>query len=546
MRIGLAQINPTVGDIAGNARRIRAAYDELSGRGAQLVLTPELALPGYPPQDLLFKRAFLPAVEAALDELRGAVGEAPLVLGSVAANGESAGKPFRNVAAVIERGRPPRLVGKTLLPTYDVFDEERYFESATEWPVIALCGRRVGITICEDIWPADELPRPLYRIDPVERLVANGAEVILNLSASPFHSGKPRARQRMVERVARRHRVPVVYCNAVGGNDELVFDGSSAAVASDGGRIGGCAAFAEELLVVDSAAAAAEPAAAAGAAVPEREVFSALRLGLADYFRKCGFQSAVLGLSGGIDSALSACIAVAALGADNVIGVTMPSRYSSAGSVDDSELLAANLGIVCHRIPIGEPVAAFGRLLGPYFAGRDEDTADENIQPRVRATLLMALSNKFGHLLISTGNKSEMAVGYCTLYGDMAGGLAVISDVPKTLVYQLARWLNRERETIPASIIDKPPSAELKPNQLDRDSLPPYETLDPILEMYVERHLAVDEIVAAGFPRETVDWVRRRVDLNEYKRKQAAPGIKVTSKAFGSGRRMPVAQGFVA
>ncbi len=544
MRVGLAQINPTVGDIEGNARLISDAYRELCARGADLVLTPELAIPGYPPQDLLFKRSLIGQVEAAVAGLHTSVGQVPLIVGVVERNTAPQGRPFHNSAVILQAGKDPLYIRKSLLPTYDVFDEDRYFEPAEEWPVLELAGHKVGITICEDIWPAEELPRPLYKIDPVDQLTAGGAEVILNLSASPYYSGKPAARHSMLARTAERYRVALVYCNSVGGNDELIFDGHSAVFNQDAEYVGGCNGFAAQLAVVDckqpAGAAKFEPLA------NEEEVYRALKLGLSDYFSKCGFHSAVLGLSGGIDSAVTACIAADALGASNVTGITMPSRYSSVGSIDDSELLAQLLGIGFHRISIEEPVATFHQLLQPYFSGMPEDVADENIQPRVRATLLMAFSNKFGHLLLTTGNKSELAVGYCTLYGDMAGGLAVISDVPKTLVYSLARWINREREIIPEATITKPPSAELKPDQTDQDTLPPYELLDPILEMYVEQQLSVDDIVANGFQRDIVKWVRRSVDLNEYKRKQAAPGLKVTSKAFGSGRRMPVAQRFIA
>ncbi len=543
LTIGLAQLNATVGALEDNAQRIIKAYHELVARGAELVLTPELALPGYPPQDLLFKRRFVPAIEEIARRMAEGIGSVPLILGAVAANPSPHGKPFRNVAHVLQNGRICATVAKTLLPTYDVFDEDRYFEPATEWPLINVCGLRLGITICEDIWPAENLPRALYREDPARRLAGAGADLLLNLSASPYHAGKPAQRRDMVARLAAEIQLPIAYCNAIGGNDELVFDGSSFVVDSNGELLASAPAFEESLTL-------ARPDGRQGPvqntnATEEEEIYLALRLGLADYFRKCGFRSAVLGLSGGIDSALTACIAADALGADHVMGVTLPSKYSSHGSVEDSLALARNLGITCHQVPIIEPVEAFRRLLEPFFEGRPEDTADENIQPRVRATLLMALSNKLGSLLLTTGNKSELAVGYCTLYGDMAGGLAVISDIPKTLVYRIARWINRNREIIPTSTLEKPPSAELKPGQTDQDTLPPYEVLDPILEKYVEHHMSASDIIADGFDEETVRWVLRRVDLNEYKRKQAAPGLRVTSKAFGLGRRMPVAQRFV-
>lgn len=543
LTVGIAQINTTVGAIEENARRILEAYQDLTARGADLVLTPEMALPGYPPQDLLFKRRFVPSIEEAASRLAHSIGAVPLIVGSVAACPSVEGKPFQNVALVMHEECIQNIVAKTLLPTYDVFDEGRYFEPATEWPLIELCGRRMGITICEDIWYAENLHRSLYRHDPVSVLADAGADLLLNLSASPYHAGKPTARRNLVARVAAERHLPIVYCNSVGGNDELVFDGSSFAISPQGCLIASAPSF-EEAHLLATIGGSQEVAILASIA-EEEEIYHALRLGLADYFRKCGFRSAVLGLSGGIDSALTACLAVDALGAENVMGVTLPSRYSSTGSVEDSLELARNLGIICHQVPIVGPVAAFHELLEPFFEGRPEDTADENIQPRVRATLLMALSNKLGSLLLTTGNKSELAVGYCTLYGDMAGGIAVISDVPKTLVYSIARWINRDREIIPRAIIEKPPSAELKPGQRDQDTLPPYDVLDAILERYVEQHWSAAEIIADGFDEQTVRWVLRRVDLNEYKRKQAAPGLRVTSKAFGSGRRMPVAQRFV-
>jgi NAD+ synthetase len=541
MKIGLAQLNPTVGDLRGNFEKIASAYDRLVAAGADLVLTPELAITGYPPQDLVFKSRFVPETLATLERLHARVSKAPLLVGFVDRN-EGRGKPFHNAAALLESGQPIRKTYKSLLPTYDVFDEDRYFEPGRGAKPFVVCGKKVGVTICEDIWTEHYLPRPLYDVEPVRGLIENGAEIIVNLSASPFGLHKPAVRHEMVAALARTYQRPICYCNAVGGNDQLVFDGTSIAVNSSGALIAQLQSFREDEAIVDTEA---------GATIEFREgempedLFAALSLGVRDYLRKCDFKSAVLGLSGGIDSAVVATIAVDALGAENVVGVSMPTQYSSRGSIDDALALARNLGIKCFQIPIGKAFETFRAQFSEIFSGLPEDTTEENMQPRLRAMTLMALSNKFGHLLLTTGNKSELAVGYCTIYGDMAGGLAVISDVPKTLVYQLARWINRKREIIPRSTIDKPPSAELKPNQTDQDTLPPYEILDEILRLYVEENLSARDIVSRGFDEKTVRWVQRRVDLNEYKREQAAPGLKVTSRAFGLGRRMPIAQKFI-
>jgi NAD+ synthetase len=541
MKIGFAQLNPTVGDLRGNFEKIASAYDRLVAAGADLVLTPELAITGYPPQDLVFKSRFVPETLATLERLHARVSKAPLLVGFVDRN-EGRGKPFHNAAALLESGQPIRKTYKSLLPTYDVFDEDRYFEPGRGAEPVVVCGKKVGVTICEDIWTEHYLPRPLYDVEPVRGLIENGAEIIVNLSASPFGLHKPAVRHEMVGALARTYQRPICYCNAVGGNDQLVFDGTSIAVNSSGALIAQLQSFREDEAIVDTEA---------GATIEFREgempedLFAALSLGVRDYLRKCDFKSAVLGLSGGIDSAVVATIAVDALGAENVVGVSMPTQYSSRGSIDDALALARNLGIKCFQIPIGKAFETFRAQFSEIFSGLPEDTTEENMQPRLRAMTLMALSNKFGHLLLTTGNKSELAVGYCTIYGDMAGGLAVISDVPKTLVYELARWINRKREIIPRSTIDKPPSAELKPNQTDQDTLPPYEILDEILRLYVEENLSARDIVSRGFDEKTVRWVQRRVDLNEYKREQAAPGLKVTSRAFGLGRRMPIAQKFI-
>ena len=476
------------------------------------------------------------------------VDRAALLVGFVDRN-QGRGKPFHNAAALLEAGQPIRKTHKSLLPTYDVFDEDRYFEPARSVTPLNFRGKKIGVTICEDIWTEHYLPRPLYDVEPVRSLVEQGADLIVNLSASPFNINKPAIRHEMVAALARTYSRAICYCNAIGGNDQLIFDGNSIAVNSGGAVIAQLASFAEDEAVVDTDSpivlAFREPDASS-------DLFHALSLGLRDYMAKCGFKSAVLGLSGGIDSAVVAAIAVDALGPENVVGVSMPSPFSSQGSIDDALALSRNLGIKCLQIPIASAFETFKGQFRDIFRGLPEDTTEENMQSRLRGMILMSLSNKFGHLLLTTGNKSELAVGYCTIYGDMAGGLAVISDVPKTLVYRLAHWINsdksradRKREIIPASTIEKPPSAELKPGQTDQDTLPPYDVLDEILRQYVEENLSARDIIAHGFDEKTVRWVQRRVDLNEYKREQAAPGLKVTSRAFGLGRRMPIAQKFV-
>ena len=547
MKIGFAQINPTVGDLRGNFGKIAGAYDQLARAGADIVIAPELAVTGYPPQDLVFKSRFVPENLAVLDQLQKRLNKTALLVGFVDRN-EGRGKPFHNAAALLQAGEPLQKTHKSLLPTYDVFDEDRYFEPAREIAPLKFRGYRIGVTICEDIWTERYLPRPFYDVDPVRALVAQEAEMILNVSASPFSLRKPAVRREMISGLAGTYQRPIFYCNAVGGNDQLVFDGNSIAVNARGQLLAQLPAFEEASVIVDSESVQAPEIPSAGIV---QELYSALRLGLRDYLAKCGFKSAVLGLSGGIDSAVVAAIAVDALGPHNVTGVSMPSQFSSRGSILDALALAKNLRIQCLQIPIADAFAVFKAQFKEVFAGRTEDATEENMQARLRGMTLMALSNKFGHLVLSTGNKSELAVGYCTIYGDMAGGLAVISDVPKTMIYELARFINSEAsragkgEIIPASTIEKPPSAELRPNQKDQDTLPPYDVLDAILRLYVEDNLSVAEIVAQGFDEKTVRWVQRRVDLNEYKRAQAAPGLRVTSRAFGLGRRMPIAQRYV-
>ena len=532
MKIGIVQINAVIGDFPGNAKRLLQAYRECLEKGAEIVISPELSLVGYPPRDLVFKSRFVPACLQALDYLAGEIGEVPFLVGYVDHHeSDKPGKWFRNAAAFLHQGEIRERRWKTLLPTYDVFDERRYFEPAESCEPIEWNDQGIGVTICEDIWTDDYLERPFYGRDPVSELVDAGADIIFNLSASPFHLGKPEQRDSMLVEIAAKARIPLVYCNSVGANDQLVFDGHSRVVSPTEGVIAALPGFKEEVAVVDmtSGGEVLEPG------VAEEQLWNALVLGLHDYVEKTGFGSVCLGLSGGIDSALTAAVAAEALGPDRVHGLTMPSPYSSGGSVSDSFALAENLGIRCDEVAIADVFGEVKNAMEPLFEGRKEDVTEENMQARIRGLLLMSLSNKFNHLLLTTGNKSELAVGYCTIYGDMCGGLAVISDLPKTQVYDVCRWLNREREVIPWNTIDKPPSAELRPDQKDQDTLPEYDVLDGILEAYVEKHQSTDEIVSLGYDENLVRWVQRRVDLNEWKRQQAAPGIRVTSKAFGVG-----------
>ena len=545
MKIGIAQINAIVGDFPGNAKRILAAYRECMEKGAELVVVPEMALVGYPPRDLLFKSQFVPKCLQALDYLADETGDIPLVVGYVDRCPDDAiGKPYRNAAAFLHQGEVKHRVWKTLLPAYDVFDERRYFEPGESCEPIEWGNMRLGITICEDIWTEDFLHRPLYDRDPVEELTGKGIDLILNLSASPFSVGKPARRLEMLSRVAMESGTPLIYCNCVGGNDQLIFDGNSLALDAMGRPLTALNSFDEQCAVVDVSEEGADTNKPAPAQT-EEEIYNALVLGLRDYAHKCGFTKACLGLSGGIDSALTAAIACAALGPENVHGLTMPSEYSSGGSVDHSIELAANLGMHCDTVPIGAAFDEVKAAMRPVFGDLPGDVTEENMQARIRGVFLMSLSNKTGRLLLTTGNKSELAVGYCTMYGDMCGGLAAISDLPKMQVYAVSRWINREREIIPWDTIEKPPSAELRPDQKDQDTLPPYDVLDSILELYVEKQLSGTEIIEEhGFDENLVRWIQRRVDLNEWKRYQAAPGLRVTSKAFGMGRRMPIVQRF--
>lgn len=550
MKIALVQRNPTVGDTGGNVDLLLAGVAEAARAGADLAVCSELAIPGYPPRDLLERASFID------DNLRGLERFAreaaiPAVVGFVdRARQPAIGRGIHNAAAVTEGGRVASVHHKSLLPTYDVFDEWRYFEPATGLELARVGGISLGISICEDIWnAADFWPERRYRTDPIDELVLAGAQVLINISASPFTVPKRPLRPRMLAAAAARHRRPLIMVNQVGGNDDLVFDGSSMALAADGTIAARARELAEDLIVVDvdplsgTIAGPMREVPAAGPAGDSEAALAALVLGTRDYVHKSGFTSAIVGLSGGIDSALTAAIAARALGPANVVGVAMPSRYSSEHSKSDAAALAEALGIELLTVPIERPHAAFLDLLAPSFAGTAPGIAEENIQSRCRAVIIMALSNKLGHLPLTTGNKSELAVGYCTLYGDMAGGLAPISDVPKTMVYQLARCVNRlaGTEVIPASTLTKPPSAELRPDQRDDDSLPPYDVLDPILELYIEEDRSRAEIIEAGHDERIVDRVIKLVRTSEFKRRQAAPGLKIRARAFGPGRRMPLA-----
>jgi NAD+ synthetase len=566
LKIGLLQLNSTVGDFAANCRKLVAGYDQARTLGAEFVIAPELFLCGYPPRDLLLRADFIDANLAALAETAKSIGPIPLCVGYVGENSERPGRALRNSAAVLQNGKIVWRTHKSLLPTYDVFDEDRYFEPAKNVVPFEFNSEgvrsKLGITICEDIWNDEDFwPERLYRRDPIKELIGQGAEVILNIAASPWHDGKEKTRLAMLQRVARDERVPLVQVNLVGANDELIFDGHSVALNSRGEVIALGKGFAEDILVVDLeknsaplAPSLSPPGGERGLTFPPREqqIFSALSLGIRDYVHKCGFKSVIVGLSGGIDSALVAVLAAEALGPDKVLGVSMPARYSSAGSLSDAAALAKNLGIRYEVLPIEPVFQSVEKQMAKIFAGTKPNEAEENIQSRLRGVTLMALSNKFGALVLTTGNKSEMAVGYCTLYGDMCGALGVIADVFKTDIYKLARWINsdpasragRGKTIIPETSLTKPPSAELRPNQKDQDSLPDYEILDAILQAYVVENSGREEIIKRGFPAQVVNDVINKINFSEYKRRQAAPGLKVSPRAFGMGRRIPIAQRF--
>ena len=554
MKIALAQINPTVGDFVGNSKKILEYAARAGEVGAGLVAFPELAVCGYPPADLLEKAAFVSRAEqvvAELAEWTAGSGCPAILCGTVMSSASRVGKQARNVAVLLKEGRVGFVQQKMLLPFYDVFDEQRYFEAATEQTLTCVDGQPLAVTICEDAWNDKGFwPRQMYPVDPVEGLMsqwqarqeelASQQRIILNISASPYWQGKPQVRQSMLAAIAVRHGAYVAMVNQVGGNDGLVFDGASIVIRPDGKVAERAASFAEDLIVFDTQ----EDKAYVAAPVKDetRELWNALVLGTRDYVRKCGFSKVLVALSGGIDSAVVAAIAVEAVGAGNVVGIGMPTEYSSLGSIEDARKLAKNLGVRFELLPIHDVFAQFQKVLGPLFVGTTFGLAEENLQPRIRGTLLMALSNKFGALVLTTGNKSEMATGYCTLYGDMVGALAVIGDVMKMRVYALSRYVNRKKEIIPWATIEKPPSAELRPEQRDTDSLPPYEILDPILEAYVERYCSAEQIAEEqGIDVGLVRNVLQLVERSEYKRQQAAPVLKVTKKSFGTGRRFPIA-----
>ncbi|MGQ4647497.1 NAD+ synthase [Lyngbya aestuarii] len=562
MKLALAQLNPTVGDLAGNSQQILKAANTAASQGARLLLTPELSLCGYPPRDLLLNPSFVESMATTLGKLAEDLPPSLAVLvGTVEKNPKaqmSGGKHLFNSIALLERGKVQQIFHKRLLPTYDVFDEKRYFEPGLESNSLTLDGVRVGVTICEDLWNDEEFwGKRNYQVNPIADLVQQGVDLLVNLSASPYSAGKQQIRESMLRHSARRYQQPILYVNQVGGNDDLIFDGSSIAFNRAGEKVCLLPAFETNLAIVEFDEAVPDLLPAKVAAMPtslDEEIWSALVLGVRDYTHKCGFQKVVIGLSGGIDSSLVAAIATAALGAENVLGVLMPSPYSSEHSIIDAQALVDNLGIISHTLSIKELMQGYDQTLAPLFTNTEPGIAEENIQSRIRGNLLMAISNKFGYLLLSTGNKSEMAVGYCTLYGDMNGGLAVIADVPKTRVYSLCKWLNSrtdkkvknvqdstQQEIIPANILSKPPSAELKPGQVDQDSLPSYDILDDILQRLIHDHQGAAQIIAAGHEPEVVKKVLKMVARAEFKRRQAPPGLKITDRAFGTGWRMPIA-----
>ncbi|MEM8611720.1 MAG: NAD+ synthase [Cyanobacteria bacterium P01_H01_bin.105] len=568
MKLAIAQLNPIVGDLSGNAQQILAAAQRASSQGANLLLTPELSLCGYPPRDLLLRPGFIQQMQAVIEQLARDLPQGlSALVGLTEPNAdasEKGQKPLYNSMALLENGTIKTVFHKRLLPTYDVFDEDRYFESGSEPNHFQLeangSSLHIGVTICEDLWNEDNFwGQRAYEVNPTAEVVAAGVDLVVNLSASPFTVGKQSLREKMIAHAARQHSCPIVYVNQVGSNDDLIFDGCSVAMDREGSLVSRCCGFETTVQMVEYSS--AQQNLIPGTVVPlldtpEAEMWSALVLGVKDYSRKCGFSQAVVGLSGGIDSALVVAIATAALGPDNVLGVLMPSPYSSDHSISDAQKLAHNLGITTQTLPIGKLMAEFDHTLLDLFAGSDPDVTEENLQSRIRGNLLMAIANKFGHLLLSTGNKSEMAVGYCTLYGDMNGGLAVIADVPKTKVYRLCHWLNQhiqankalglidatgKPEIMPTNILIKPPSAELRPEQIDQDSLPPYDVLDDILERLIQYHQSAADIVTAGHDSSVVQRIIHLLTRAEFKRRQAPPVLKVTDRAFGMGWRMPIA-----
>lgn len=541
MKIGLAQINPTVGDFSGNARKIIQYTEKARAAGAGLVVFPEMSVCGYPARDWVERPAFVAKCRETVEQIAKEARDIAVICGYATPAQNETGKPVFNSAALLRNGKIDFVQSKMLLPTYDVFDESRNFAPAREQFLLPFCGKQMALTICEDAWNDKQFwNRRLYVVDPVEQLIRAGGNFVLNISASPFWVGKRELRQKMLQSIAAKYQVPVAMVNQIGGNDQLIFDGSSLVIGPDGKVVAQAASFEEDLIYFDSNALTGDiHQQIAGL---EASTYSALVLGTRDYVQKCGFERVIIGLSGGIDSALCAAIAVDALGAENVIGVGMPSPYSSRGSIDDARELASNLGVRFELIRINSIFDAHRQALKQVFAGREEDVTEENLQSRIRGALLMAMSNKFGALVLSTGNKSELAVGYCTLYGDMVGGLAVISDVPKTMVYRLSQYVNSRRPVIPKSTMEKPPSAELRPNQRDTDVLPPYEVLDTILEDYIEDNKAAEEITRERkFELPLVKRIIAMIERSEYKRQQAAPGLKISEKAFGMGRRFPIA-----
>ncbi|HEV2453156.1 MAG TPA: NAD+ synthase [Verrucomicrobiae bacterium] len=542
MKLGFLQLNSTIGDFPANIAKLVAGYERAVSLGAEFALAPELFLCGYPPRDLLLRADFIDANLAALEDTAKQIGPVPLCVGYVDRNPDRPGRALRNAAAVLQNGKVLWRTIKCLLPTYDVFDEDRYFEPGKQVQPFEYKGQKLAITICEDIWNDEDFwPERLYRRDPVKEAVALGGRMILNISASPWSDGKEKVRLEMLQRVARDEKMPLAMVNLAGANDELIFDGHSLALDANGKVIAMGKGFSEDVFVADLGE-TGRPMAESPAR--EAQIFSALSLGIRDYVRKCGFKSLILGLSGGIDSALTAVLAADALGRENVMGVAMPARYSSEGSLVDAEAIARKLGIRFEVLPIEPPFLAVEGQLAGIFKGLKMDQTEENVQSRLRGVTLMALSNKFNALVLTTGNKSEMAVGYCTLYGDMDGALAPLADVLKTDIYKIAKWVNRDGEVIPQNSLVKPPSAELRPNQTDQDSLPQYETLDAILDLYVVRNFSREQIIGSGFESAMVHDVLNKINFSEYKRRQAAPGLKISARAFGTGRRIPIAQRF--